>query len=110
MCSCNAFYGPLLSPKAARTICARGRKKGTITFTIYPTCCFVVRLFVVVRRAHPPAILNRFASNEGLTTSDKFVVAVISDPRAARSLCFSPSENGFARTEDGHGYHPSKLG
>ena len=86
-----------------------------------------------VRRAHPPAILNRFASNaEGLTTSNycrftaarrsarggqttlnvwqrvvrpsphshsinfkregaRGVVAVIPDPRAARSLCFSPS-------------------
>ena len=33
------------------------------------------------------------------------VVAVISDPRAARSLRFSPSEDRFARTVDG--YHPS---
>ena len=32
-----------------------------------------------------------------------FIVAVIPDPRAARSLRFSPSENG--RTVDG--YHPS---
>ena len=42
------------------------------TFLSDRLCCFNNKAWgpQAIRRAHPPAILNRFAVNEGLTTSD----------------------------------------
>ena len=72
---------------------------------------------ILVRRAHPPAILIRFSSNEGLTTSDKEIQAkkfafetspnqvLTHAARAAakqlnRGAAFSGTSGGRARLSD----------
>ena len=61
----------------------------------------------IVRRAHPPAILNRFASNEGLTTSDKKRREEPRSPvtrdkyNATRAFAFLRGKRGAARNLSG---------
>ena len=65
-------------------------------YAAYPTCCPLVR-------CRAARLLSTFPSDRKAWGP---LVAVIPDPRAARSLRFSPRSYRFARTVDG--YHPSR--